>query len=336
MWTACALALCCGLAAGEPAVTIQRTVTVYESQEHLNFPWVFRGPDGFLSFNCSIGRHTVNERGMRLVSEDNGETWIPPEDTPVNGMGALLRDGRAVGLSCWGPERSYDGTYPVATLFFANGGRTLDEEVTGKLTLPFVLSPHFHRSIVELPNGALLATIYGHEEGNRKYSSVLIASDDGGQTWAYRSLIAHSEEIGREGYCEPALVRLANGDLFCALRTGGPLYTTRSTDDGATWSTPEVVADHGVDPALLLLSNGVLALSYGRPDVELILSPDGTGYTWGLPISIYRGPGCHYSSLVEAKNHDLMVFFSQSGFGNTQGIGPLNMMRMARVSVVVR
>jgi len=328
-----ALVLLGALGAGEPEVTVLRTVTVFESEEHLNFPWVFRGADGFLSLGCSIGQHTVSERGMRLVSDDDGETWSRPTDDVVGGMGTLLRDGRAVVLSCWGPEPTADGTYPVTTLFYTNGGRNLDEKVAGTLTLPFVLSPHFHRSIVELPDGTLLATIYGHQEGHTKYSSVLIESGDGGQTWETRSLIAHSEEADNEGFCEPALVRLANSDLFCALRVGGPLHVTRSTDEGRTWSTPEAVADHGVDPALLLLSNGVLALSYGRPDVELMLSADGTGNSWGTPISIYRGPGCHYTSLIEAENHDLLVFFSQSGFGGTAGLGPLNMMRLARISV---
>ena len=333
MFATLVLLVCAGLGAEEPEVSILRTVTVYESQEHLNFPWVFRGPDGFLSLGCSIGKHTVTERGMRLVSEDDGETWSPPADDVVGGMGTLLRDGRAVVLSCWGPEPSADRTYPVATLFYTDGGRTLEQKVSGHLTLPFVMSPHFHRSIVELPNGTLLATIYGRQDRHKKYSSVLIQSDDGGASWSFRSLIAHSEEIGKEGFCEPALVRLTNGELLCALRVGGPLYLTRSTDEGLTWNTPEAIADHGVDPALLLLSNGVLALSYGRPDVELMLSADGTGNTWGPPISIYRGPGCHYTSLVEAGNHDLVVFFSQSGFGGAAGPGPLNMIRLARLSV---
>lgn len=333
MFATFVLLLCPMLAAGEPEVSILRTVTVYESQEHLNFPWVFRGPGGFLSLGCSVGQHTVAERGMGLISEDDGETWNSPTGDVVGGMGTQLRDGRAVVLSCWGPERSDDGSYPVTTHFYTNGCRTLDAKVAGALTLPFAMPPHFHRSIVELPDGALLATIYGHQEGHEKYSSVLIDSADDGQTWRFRSLIAHSEGIGKEGFCEPALVRLANGDLLCALRVGGPLHVTRSTDDGHTWSTPEIVADHGVDPALLLLSNGVLALSYGRPNVELMLSADGTGKTWSAPVTLYRGPGCHYTSLIEAENHDLIVFFSQSGFGDTAGTGPLNMIRLVRLSV---
>lgn len=165
MFATLLLLVCPALGAGEPEVSILRTVTVHESQEHLNFPWVFRGPDGYLSLGCSIGHHTVTERGMRLISEDDGEAWTPPTGDVVGGMGTRLRDGRAVVLSCWGPEPADDGSYPVTTHFYTNGGRIPAEKVAGKLTLPFAMAPHFHRSIVELPDGVLLATIYGRQEG---------------------------------------------------------------------------------------------------------------------------------------------------------------------------
>ena len=106
-----------------------------------------------------------------------------------------------------------------------------------------------------------------------------------------------------------------------------------SDDEGRTWSQPEAVADHGVCPDLLLMANGVLVLSFGRPNVDLLLSPDGTGREWLGPISLYRGMGCSYTSLREAENGELMAFFSQSGFCGTPGPGPLNMIRLARLSV---
>jgi hypothetical protein len=320
--------------ADDLVVEVLRTETVVEAKEHLNFPWAFQGPGDFLAMSCSTGLHTKTERGMQLMSLDDGETWATPPKPVAGGMSTLLRDGRAVVLSCWGPEAKADGAYPVKTLFYGLGGREAAEVVPGVMTLPFVMKPHFHRSIVELPDGSLLATIYGTQEGHKKYTSALVHSEDGGKQWAFRSVIAQSENVGKEGFCEPALVQLANGDLFCAMRVGGPLHTTRSTDDGKTWSAPEIVADHGVDPALLLMRNGVLALSYGRPNVSLLLSSDGTGRSWGAPMQLYRGPGCAYTSLVEGRNGDLLVFFAQSGFNATPGLGPLNMMRLARLSVV--
>jgi len=330
-----ALLLLMGADSSALDVTVVRTVTVYEAEEHLNFPWVFRGPDRFLSLTCSTGQHTVTERSLALVSSDDGETWTKPEQPAPNGMATLLRDGHAVALNCWGPEslEPGKGLYPATTFFHANGGRGAVKKVAGRIHLPFLMKPHFHRSLVEMPDGALLATIYGTQEGHAKYSSVLLRTEDGGLNWRFLSIIAHAEDVGNEGFCEPTLVRLGNGDLYCALRVGGPLYTTRSSDSGATWSAPAVVADHGVNPHLLLMKNGVLVLSFGRPNLDLLFSPDGSGEDWASGLTLYRGPGCAYTALAEADNGDLMVFFSQSGFCGTPGIGPLNMIRLARLSV---
>ncbi|MCP4644379.1 MAG: exo-alpha-sialidase [bacterium] len=314
-------------------VTPLRTVTVFEAEEHLNFPWVFHGPGHFLSMDCSIGVHTQTEHGMKLASDDDGDTWRVPQEKTVGGMGTLLQDGRAVTVGCWAPKQNDDGSYPVLTHYYAEGGRRHSETVPGTVSLPFDMVPHFHRSIVEMPDGSLLATIYGRQEGHKKYTSALMRTTDGGKQWDIFSVIAQSEEVGSEGFCEAAMLRLANGDLFCAMRTGGPLHTTRSTDGGKTWTEPQAVADHGVDPDLLLMRNGILVLSYGRPNVDLIFSTDGTGQTWTKPFTVYRGPGCHYTSLEEGANGDLMVFFSQSAFGGTPGTGPLNMMRLARLKV---
>jgi hypothetical protein len=314
-------------------VKVLRTVTVWEAEEHLNFPWAFRGPGGFISFGCSIGQHTVTERGMRLVSEDDGETWAPPTQETVGGMGTLLRDGRAVMLSCWNPETNDQGAYVVTTLYYADGGRRPTERVPGVLTLPFKMAPHFHRSIVEMPDGSLIATVYGRQEGHEKYTSAAVCTEDGGRNWRFLSTIAHSEEVGSEGFCEPVIERLANGDLLCAMRVGGPLHVCRSTDGGQSWGEPVPVADHGVCPDLLLMSNGVLVLSFGRPNVDLLLSADGTGREWAEPMTLYRGQGCSYTSLLEAGNGELMALFSQSGFCGAEGPGPLNMIRMARLSV---
>lgn len=314
-------------------VEVLRTVTVWEAEEHLNFPWAFRGPGGFIALNCSIGQHTVTERGMRLVSDDDGETWTKPTQDTVSGMGTLLRDGRAVMLSCWNPKTNDEGAYVVTTLYYADGGRRLAERIPGVFTLPFQMAPHFHRSIVEMPDGALIATVYGRREGDKKYTSAVVRTDDGGKHWRFLSIIAHSEEVGNEGFCEPVIECLPNGDLLCAMRVGGPLHVCRSTDEGESWSEPVAVADHGVCPDLLLTSNGVVVLSFGRPNVDLLFSPDGTASEWTNPVTLYRGQGCSYTSLLEGRNGDLVVFFSQSGFCSAEGPGPLNMIRLARLSV---
>ncbi len=91
--------------------------------------------------------------------------------------------------------------------------------------------------------------------------------------------VAAADPKGRDraGFTEPAFVILQDGTFLCVLRTTdglghGPMYTSRSRDRGATWSTPEVIAPAGVLPRLLTLDNGVVVLTSGRPGVQMRFS----------------------------------------------------------------
>ena len=64
--------------------------------------------------------------------------------------------------------------------------------------------------------------------------------------------------------------------LVAFLRSGGPLFRALSLDGGASWSTPRIVAAHGVSPqAAVLRPHGAIALAYGRPGNYLSFSLDG-------------------------------------------------------------
>ncbi|PKO18184.1 MAG: hypothetical protein CVU38_21620, partial [Chloroflexi bacterium HGW-Chloroflexi-1] len=97
---------------------------------------------------------------------------------------------------------------------------------------------------------------------------------------------------GEDAFCEPAVVRFPDGELFCVLRSGSyrPLYAIRSTDGGETWSAPERLPVDGVMPILVLMSDGALALATGRPDNVLCLSTD-RGRTWPKHIVIQEWAG---------------------------------------------
>jgi hypothetical protein len=59
----------------------------------------------------------------------------------------------------------------------------------------------------------------------------------------------------QEGFNEADLTRAPNGDIICAMRSGGrlgirkapifptPLYISRSSDEGQTWTPPVPIAD---------------------------------------------------------------------------------------------
>ncbi len=178
-----------------------------------------------------------------------------------------------------------------------------------------------HRSLVRMPNGDLIGTGYGRSDKQPDTSHCFcIISHDEGKTWKYYSTIAEGKSPGREGFGEPVMLLLANGDLLCHIRTGGPLLQVRSKDGGKTWSKPKQIADFGVDPDLIQLSNGAVVTSYGRPGVWLNVDFDGTGEEWDKTVEIYSGPGCSYTSLVEIEPGLVALFYGEGAFcGGTSG-----------------
>lgn len=71
-----------------------------------------------------------------------------------------------------------------------------------------------------------------------------------------------------------------------------------SHDAGKTWSTPTKLEVGKVLPDLVLMSNGVLACSYGRPASCLMFSLDG-GKTWPSHHVISEKVGFNYTSIRE-------------------------------------
>jgi hypothetical protein len=150
-----------------------------------------------------------------------------------------------------------------------------------------------------------------------------------------------------QGFVEPSLALLPDGSMVCAIRTGvsahperpsdsyrdlkythfrggkyhttghdraQPLYLTRSTDGGATWCKPRAMSSaRGACPRLLALSNGVLALSYGRiarpsQGNRIIFSLDG-GETWSRETDVYPGLSSGYTDMLEMSPGRILYLF---------------------------
>lgn len=140
--------------------------------------------------------------------------------------------------------------------------------------------------------GRILATAYWWQKGE-KYANGLLSSTDGGHTWHYYSTIATAADIlpqdqwpqkGFEGPDEPAMIRLAGGDLMAVFRVGSglawKLRRSYSHDNGRTWTKPDILPAWSVEPKLVRMENGVIALSSGRPGVGLWLSTDPRAQSW--------------------------------------------------------
>jgi len=204
----------------------------------------------------------------------------------------------------------------------------------------------FHRTVLQLPGGDLLATIYcwfktdnvpsSYEPKMNRFRCVLLRSGDLGQNWHYASTIAADPSIGEEGFDEPVLVRLSRGvhrgRLICLMRTGSqadPLYQAHSDDEGSTWSSPRALPLKGVDPDLIEMSDGTLACSFGYRKLAEPPSPEFGNYlafstdqgeTWGhvtrLPIESHAGTHrsqC-YTSLCEVEPGRLLILLHVGWF----------------------
>jgi hypothetical protein len=143
---------------------------------------------------------------------------------------------------------------------------------------------------------------------------ILFRSVDAGCSFDYVSLPCGADKPNdSHGYTEPTLARLQSGDLLPVFRVEyhAPMRVMmqcRSSDDGLTWTEPEVcpgvppvfpvrkisVVNEGkthlnavaVSPDLAVLPNGVVVLTYGRPGQYLAFSEDGSGAAWHDRIAV--------------------------------------------------
>jgi hypothetical protein len=161
-------------------------------------------------------------------------------------------------------------------------------------------------------------------------------STDAGHSWKIQGRIPYQPDLAadakgaeRMGFTEPAYEILADGTFLCILRTTdglgiGPMYASRSSDLGKTWSKPEVIAPFGVLPKLLKLENGVVVLSSGRPGVQLRFTMDGK--VWSdplelLPIESGKQPdqiSCGYTSLLATGPDRFLIIYSDFRHPNEQ------------------
>jgi photosystem II stability/assembly factor-like uncharacterized protein len=124
--------------------------------------------------------------------------------------------------------------------------------------------------------------------------SHLTRSTDNGKTWN------HFSTIGPGG--EPAVVRLSAREQTAVIRGNrdSRMKQMFSHDAGKTWTQPIPLEVGKVLPDLVLMSNGVLACSYGRPASCLMFSLDG-GKTWTSHHVISDKVGYNYTSIREIR-----------------------------------
>lgn len=206
-----------------------------------------------------------------VVSRDGGHQWdefpLKEGDNGVNMEGGIiqLKDGTIMVLDTYVTPGAQPDT-GAGQLYTSNDEyQTLQGPVDITFNMPninFYASsddggrPHaamrLHRRILELPNGDLITTIYGHQHGDNSPSEymptmmksrvMLFRSKNKGRHWDYVSTVAVGN-VGTEGFNESVITRISKGKhagrLICFMRTGYALYEAKSDDEGKTWTTAQ-------------------------------------------------------------------------------------------------
>jgi len=286
-----------------------------------------------------------------LVSTDGGNTWQPWSPTKsqadgpfIEGSVAQMKDG-SISILEWiarGPQR--DGN------FSGKIWRSYDEWQT--ITGPFEARFHLpegkggfddggnpvdglfiHRTLLEMPNGDLIATAYGwfkedstpssYMKSMNKMRVVLFLSKDRGLNWSLVSTVAVDPAVGQEGFTEPVLARLTqgkqNGRFIVLMRTGrnNPIYQTESDDEGRTWTKPRALRLLGVNPDLIEMTSGLLVCGFGgltewlgEGRYYLAFSLD-QGASWTRITQISMDPTSQYLTVREVAPGRLLVVYDR-------------------------
>jgi len=192
-------------------------------------------------------------------------------------------------------------------------------------------------------DGSIIAGIYPgfylNPQGGVDPSGVLFyRSMDEGHTWKIQGRIPYEPDLKTDpngdkrlafGFTEPAFEILSDGTFLCVMRStdnfvsNSPMYFSRSTDLGVTWSKPETFTRAGVLPRLLQLDNGVIVLASGRPGVQLRFCTDGKGQRWTDPFEMLpfknekeAAVSCGYTGLLATGPDSFLLIYSDFKYHN--------------------
>lgn len=344
---------------GDLQISLGRPRVVAESATgRCWYPDILKFATGELMLNHSVNpdsnENQTNAQAVYL-STDHGLTWDFAYD--VNGfhnaggeVRISLSDGRIVGVSTYlrarppGQGRSFVAHYWT----YDKGGRRYavepwavlveglprDVEHWEKPSRTWWSRINWFSDIVILDDGRFVTTLSMRYRGDSRETTEALISDDEGYHWQYLSTIAGPDAIpdATEGFDEPCLIQLTDGDLMCVSRVGSGkpqlLARSYSSDGGKTWSALDRLPAYSVAPQIVRLQNGVLALSTGRPGLFAWFSADPRGKTWQvIDIMAYHNSAVEglfkmterqttaYTALVEVQDNQFFLVYDRTPFG---------------------
>lgn len=205
-----------------------------------------------------------------------------------------------------------------------NNGKTWSE----RRDVP-VFAPH---GPTMLDDGGILYIGRKFDLDRTNHDILAYVSYDEGRTWQFRSAIPYPACLEDDLQSEPYAIRLKNGEIFACVRSESTkiyparetlkIYTTRSSDDGKTWSEPELLDLFGAPPHLLEHSSGALILAYSRrkaPMGQYVRVSYDNGVSWSEDTRISSDPpdwDHGYPTSVELENGDILTVYYQKCDGD--------------------
>lgn len=236
-------------------------------------------------------------------------------------VGALVSGDETVSGSLeWFDARASEMIFRAEGKHLVRDGRIYNEDGSYESTdLGYPLMRRIgwqtYNKPVFLENGRMILPLYS----DGFWNSLMAITDDGGKTWSY------SEPIIGNSNIQAALAQASNGDLVAYMRNNGPspkrMHTSRSTDNGETWS-PVRYADlpnpgSGLD--LVTLQNGNWLMVYnnvesGRHSLAVSISDDeGKSWRWTRVLEQDMREDAttsHYPAAIQAEDGTIHVVYS--------------------------